>query len=219
MARITTDPTEGALEVARSSGGGWLANGLALLAIVFSGYSFYETVVKSDALTLYVSPTMDFADPSRGPFDVFVLPVTIANAGARPGVALSFDLEVTDQQGAVKRYYAAGFGSWRAAWDGPIDPFTPVSVAGREAETRQILFFPRASEEIDRHIAVEGGSYGFRLTMNRATPERSLFSDGEGPAPLVVAFDMEIDNLDYRNFQEGGTMTFRRPDYAPVVAE
>lgn len=200
---------------------GGFANISALVALLFSSYSFYETVWKAEDLRLFVPPVIQFSDPANGPFDVFVVPVTIANTGARPGVALSFDLDVTNPRtGAVKRYYAAGFGSWRAASQGQSEPFAPISVPGRTQETRQIIFYPRAEEEIDRHIETEAGEYGFRLTLNAAAIDRgvlSVFEESEGPVSL--AFELTIDGLDYRAFNEGGTLGLRRPDYQPVSSE
>lgn len=200
---------------------GGFASVSAIVALIFSTYSFYETVWKAEDLRLFVPPVIEFSDPSNGPFDVFVVPVTIANAGARPGVALAFDLEVTNPRtGGVKRYYAAGFGSWRAASEGQWTPFAPISVAGRAQETRQILFYPRAEEEIDRHIETEAGEYGFRLTLRTASIDRlpePLFGAAGGPKPLE--FDMTIDGLDYRAFNNGGTIGFRRPDYQPVTSD
>lgn len=216
-------PTAEGAEIAReaSKGGGWFANVTAMLALLFSSYSFYETVLRADALRLFVPPTIEFSDPSNGPFDVYVVPVTIANLGARAGVALTFDLDVTNPRtGDTKRYYAAGFGSWRQAVQGNREPFAPLSVAGRESASRRILFWPRDGETIDRHVEVEGGTYRFRLTMTRVTAA-TLPEPLEKPdtTPVVLEFEMEIDGLDYRRFSDGGTMLFRRADYAPVVSQ
>lgn len=210
-----------ATEVTKKSSGGGFANLTAIVALIFSGYSFYETVLKEDRLRLFVPPTIEFADPYNGPFDVFVIPVTIANLGARSGVALSFDLDVVNPEtGETKRYYAAGVGDWRSAFEGNRTPFAPINIAGRSAETRQVMFWARAEEEIDRHIAVEGGVYEFRLTLNRATVDRAPppFNSGDD-APVTLSFEMMIDGLDYRAFNNGGTLSFRRADYAPVASE
>lgn len=200
---------------------GGFANISALVALIFSSYSFYETVWKAEDLRLFVPPVIEFSDPANGPFDVFVITLALANTGARAGVALSIDLDVTNPRtGDVKRYYAAGFGSWRAASQGQSEPFAPISVAGRTQETRQILFYPRAEETIDRHVETEAGSYGFRLTLNAASIDRlpaSVFGERDGP--VTLEFEMQVDGLDYRRFNEGGTISFRRADYRPVASE
>lgn len=197
-------------------GGSGVANVMALAALMFSGYSYYETVWKGPDLRLFTPGVIEFADPSNGPFDVFAIPVTITNLGARAGVALSMDLEVfSPETGETKRYYAAEVGSWREAYDGDGDAFAPLSIGGGEAISESILFYPRAEEEIDRHISTEGGVYAFRLTLNAAAADRTeapFFGDSEDAVSLE--FEMRIDGLDYRAFNEGGTLRFRRPDYA-----
>lgn len=212
---------DGSRQASAGGGGGAFASATALGAMALSCYSYYETALKADSLRLYVAPVIEYADPYNGPFDVYVLPLTITNAGARSGVALSFDLEVTNPTtGETKRYYSAGFGKWRAASEGTSDAFAPITVAGRESETRQIIFYPRDEETIDRLVEAEG-TYQFRLTLNSAPVDRL-------PAPLdleaesgqvSVAFAMEIGAIDYRSFDNGGTTSFRHADYAPVVSD
>lgn len=229
VTRRSTDISEDSADVARQAasrgGGGWLANLMALLAIAISGVSFYEAALRAPDLRLYVPPTIGFADPFNGPFDVFELPVTIANNGARPGVALSFELEVDNPNtGETKRYYASGLGAWKAAFAGDHTPFAPISVAGRAAETRRVIFQPRASETIDRHIEVEPGVYQFRLTLRPAEIDPPLpFWEqifGDAPAkPIMLSFEMTSDGLDYRAFNDGGLIDLRRADYAPVVSD
>ncbi|MEO1330226.1 MAG: hypothetical protein AAFW46_11230 [Pseudomonadota bacterium] len=219
------DAAHEAADAARmaAGGGGAVAHLTAMLALLVSIYSVYESVWKSDALRLFVAPTIAFADPSNGPFDVFEIPVTLVNDGARTGVALAFELEVAaPETDAVKRYYAAGTGAWREAYEGARTPFAPISVAGRGAVTERILFFPRAGETIERHVAVEGGTYRFRLTMRGAPPRDALAvlgGDPSPPEPTVLEFEMTIDGLDYRAFNAGGTLEFRDADYETTASD
>lgn len=204
-----------------AGGGGMFANLSAAAALLFSGYSFYETVWRAEDLRLFVSPLIQYADPYNGPFDVYGVPVTIANTGARAGVILSFDLEVANpRSGETKRYYSADFGAWKEAYNREAEPFAPITVPGREAITRQILFYPRNGEEVDRLVETDPGTYQFKLTLNAAPVERLPEALGGGAASAeTIAFEMEIDGVDYRAFNEGGTISLRRPDYAPVVSD
>lgn len=221
FSRGSADHTQDNAELARrTASGGGFSNVVALFALVFSGWSFYETVWKADSLRLFVAPQIQYADPANGVFDVYGVPVTIANTGARAGVALAFQLDVENPRtGETKRYYSAEIGSWKAASRGDGAPFAPITVPGRESVTRQILFYPRAGETVDRLVATDAGEYAFTLTLLGAPVDRL-------PAPLQdadrahsVSFTMMIDGVDYRAFNDGGTLSMRRPDYQPVVSE
>ena len=101
--------------IARMAGrGSRLATIVSAFAFAFSGVSFYETVLKRPALAMYVPPVMHYARDSGGDIEVFSLPVTIANDGARTGTVLSLELEVDNlAEGAepkTKRYYSAYLG-------------------------------------------------------------------------------------------------------------
>lgn len=210
-----------ALDIARRpGGGGWAANLTALTALAFSAFSFYETVWKAEDVRVFVAPQIAFSDPANGPFDVFEIPVTLANSGARDGVALSFALEVVNpRSGERKLYHSAQTGAWRAAWEGGGAAFAPLSVPGGEALTRRILFFPRAEEAIDRLVS-EAGVYRFTLTMNVAPVDRLADAIGvAADAATSLSFDMLIDDIDYRRFNQGGTIPLRTADYAPVVSD
>lgn len=197
------------------------SNLVALLALIFSCWSYYETVWKTDQLRLFVAPLIGYADPSNGPFDVYAVPVTIANTGARAGVALAFELEVENAKGEKKRYYSAETGPWKDSYAGNGAPFTPIAVAGRESVTQQILFFPRDGETVDRLVDTDAGVYRFTLTLLSAPVERlpAGLDGAEAQRRRVLSFEMQIDGLDYRAFNNGGTLSMRRPDYQPVISD
>ena len=114
-----------------SRSGGLLATLISALALAFSGYTFYESVLRAPELAVYVPPGIEYTDPDRpdNPFEVFVIPVTLANDGARTGTVLSIDLEVTNKRsGDKKLFYAAQLGSWG---EQPQKPFAPVPLSDR----------------------------------------------------------------------------------------
>ena len=84
---------EEVLEHIHHRGGGRLATIISALALAFSGYSFYEAVLRAPELAIYVPPRIAYTDPDRpdSPFEVFIIPVTLANDGARSGTVLSLD--------------------------------------------------------------------------------------------------------------------------------
>lgn len=205
-----------ALEQARGRGGvsgGAIATLVSVLALVFSGYSFYESVLRAPELAIYVPPRMDYTDPDRpdSPLEVFVIPVTLVNDGARTGTVLSIDLEVANPRtGQTKRFYAAQIGSWG---EEPLKPFTPVSLAGRGSYSQALQFFPRVGEEVARILDLEPGSYRFLLTLNTAVAAGASLLPQARVEPLV--FERQIGQLDYRNFNGNGTMGMWAADYRP----
>ena len=75
------------------TGESWLSRarmGVAIVtssvALLFSGYSFYETVLKQPELRVYRPPMIYMY---RQQFrDVFAIPITLSNDGARRGTVL-----------------------------------------------------------------------------------------------------------------------------------
>lgn len=185
---------------------------------MFSGYSFYESVLKAPALAVYVPPQIAYTDPDRpeSPFEVFILPLTLANDGARAGTVLSIDLEVTNpRSGQTKTFYAAHFGSWGTQ---PAKAFTPVALSGKASFSGAVQFLPRDEERVARILESEPGQYDFKVTLNTAAPKRdTLFDIPTAAKPLT--FKMQADSIDYRYFNNFGTMPLRAADYKPAASE
>lgn len=212
---------EFSLDQARSAerGGGWLATVISAFALLFSGFSFYETVLRAPELAIYVPPQIQYTDPDRpdSPFEVFVLPITFANHGARSGTVLSLDLTVTNPRtGQSKRFYSAYSGPWS---QDAGQSFSPVSLSGRAAISQTIQFLPRVEEEVPRILDFEAGDYQLTLTMQTADASEIGWLDGLGlskGSAEPLSFDMRIGQLDYRNFNGAGTMPMWAPDYRPA---
>lgn len=208
---------EALLEQARHAGnkGSFWATAISGLALLFSGYSLYETVLRAPDLAIHVPPRIDYSDPDgqTRPFEVFVIPLTVTNSGARSATLLSIDLKVTNPEtGESKTFYAANTGTWG---NEPREAFAPVSLPGRGSFSKSIQFFPRQGEEIARITQQEAGSYQFELNVNVAAPK--------GPAILTseiqpLRFEMQSASLDYRLFSHTSTMAMWAADYAPAVS-
>ena len=97
-----TMPTESGLtgiagfpSIARmATRGNRLATLVSAFAFAFSGVSFYETVMKQPRLSIYVPPVLQYGHDDGGTLEVFAIPITISNDGARSGTVLSMELEV-----------------------------------------------------------------------------------------------------------------------------
>ena len=91
--------------------GNRLATVVSAFAFAFSGVSFYETVMKQPRLQVYVPPVLHYGQDGGGDVELFAVPVTIANDGARTGTVLSMELTALNKATKVQnRFYAAYFG-------------------------------------------------------------------------------------------------------------
>lgn len=153
-------------------GNGGLATALlSCFALIFSGLSLYETVLKRASLKIYVPPVVHYARDGSGDRELFAIPITISNQGARDAAVTSIRMEV-EPVGASERkpreFFSAyfidaaffakskGFNRATKTFDRnprPKLPFAPIAVAGRDAYTGTILFnvvgntFPQAVSE------------------------------------------------------------------------
>ena len=203
-----------ALETAQGArlSGGLLATVISAAALLFSGYSFYESVLRSPELAVYVPPQIAYVDPDRpdSPFEVFILPITLANDGARSGTVLSIDLEVENPRtNQSKMFYAAQMGSWGTQ---PKMPFAPVSLAGKASYSKALQFFPRRGEEVARILDLEPGSYNFKLSLNTAAA-------GGNSNVRPLEFEMHAGKMDYRYFTGSNTMAMWAENYKPAASK
>jgi len=113
---------------------------ISLVSLAFSGVSLYETVLRQPRLTIFAGCNWQYG---RGPgsFDeYFVIPVTVANDGARGGTVLA--IELTVDKGGRSKAYAGNF-----TVAGPDDKtrqlFAPLAIAGHASATASIVFTQR----------------------------------------------------------------------------
>lgn len=195
---------EEVLEHVHHRGGGRLATIISALALAFSGYSFYEAVLRAPELAIYVPPRIAYTDPDRpdSPFEVFIIPVTLANDGARSGTVLSLDLTIKNTKtGDTKNFYSAQTGPWGAE---PVKAYAPVSLPGRESRSQAVQFFPVADEQLPRITNQEGGIYEFEIRLNTASKKLGVPFLDLRSQPL--RFTMQMGKMDYRIFTRTGTI-------------
>ena len=110
---IGTEPYDENSEIARRAterGGGLTAIVVSGLALIFSGISLYQTVIKQAQLHIFLPDTVNYTRDPDGSFEVFVLPITVSNTGARDGVLSAMKLEVRNiDTGKTKTLHASYF--------------------------------------------------------------------------------------------------------------
>jgi len=168
------------------TGESWMSRarmGLAVatsgVALAFSGYSFYETVAKQPELRVYQPPLVYMYRQSLR--DVFALPITLSNDGARRGTVLSFDLEVTHREtGKTMKFQNLKFGETPNAG---ARLFTPMTVAGRSSSTEVVLFYAVAPGSFVETTGPVRLPLRFALKLNVDTSGDWI--GPRQPAPLV----------------------------------
>lgn len=217
-AKSPHDQTQHAATVIETAGhGGRLATVLSAFALVFSGYSFYESALKAPSLQVHVPPVINYARDDGGSVEVLAIPLTIANGGARTGTVLSVELEATDPTtGTTKKYYSAYLGEHPKDATETKPAFAPISVAGRDVYSGTILFYPAG--QILPALITKKGSYDLKLTLNMAKAEDDWLIGAltpRAPAPIEVSMTLPYfsqQSLGYRRT----TIPMHAPDWKPT---
>lgn len=188
-----------------------LATLISAFAFAFSAVSFYETVMKQPALTAYVPPVLHYGQDGGGDTEVFAIPVTIANEGARTGTVLSLTLDAVNVATKVhQRFYAAYFGDHPQVADGTPRAFAPISIAGRSTFSDTIRFYPTGAT---RPLVLEdAGNVDFTLTLETVMPRKDdVLAIFWRKLPEPVVFQR---NLPWYSFQQ---LAFRRQSIAMKI--
>jgi hypothetical protein len=128
---------------------------ISATALVFSGFSLWETSLKQADLSVYVTGVVTYerdttADESIRPpggFEVLAVPITIANSGARDGAVLAMQLDVSNLKAGLSARFEATYSADAAYFANtgakrPKTPFSALVIAGRSAWTGTVLFYP-----------------------------------------------------------------------------
>jgi hypothetical protein len=129
----------------------WLTAAVSVLALIGSALSLWESTFKHPEIKVFVSENIQYTRDPYGPSEVFAVPITIANNGAREGAVLSLQMKVKNlssgKEQTFKSSYTAGaeyFGSRddeAARLKRPKIPFAPLSIGPRSAFSGTILFY------------------------------------------------------------------------------
>jgi hypothetical protein len=110
---------------------------ISLISLAFSGVSLYETVLKQPSLQILAGCNWEYG---RGPGsydEFFVVPITVANHGARAGAVLA--IELTASNGEQSKAFVARF-TIENLDEKHRRLFAPLAVSGHDSETASIIF-------------------------------------------------------------------------------
>jgi len=172
--------------------GGRLATIFSAIALLLSGYTFYESVLKAPNLEVHIPPVINYARDDGGRVEVLAIPITVANSGARTGTVLSMELEVNDPKaGTAKSYYSAYAGEHSRDARATKRAFAPISVPGRSAYSETILFYPAG--DVLPALVTKEGTYDLTLKLNTAQASDDAISGlfgSKAPQPISVTMNL-----------------------------
>lgn len=200
-----------------ASHGGTVATIVSLCAFVFSGFSLYESTLKQPQLETFVPPVIHYGRDGGGEVEVFAVPITITNDGARTATVLSIELEVTDKAGKTKRYYSAYLGEHPRESGTVNRAFAPATIAGRGVFTETVRFYPMGNPL--PALVSEAGSYKFRLTLKTARPsDPDVLDRYLRKEPTPISFELTLpwfsdQQLSFRR----GTIAMHEKNWQPTM--
>jgi hypothetical protein len=181
-----------------------LPTAISAIALIGSVVSMWETTIKQAEVKVHVSDNIYFTRDPWGSYEVLIIPVTLANRGARDGTILTMSLDVknltTNQSKKFKSAYTVD-AKWFSGKDDvsanlrrPKVPFAPVSVAGRSAFTGTLLFYPADDPEkkvVDSNSKIE-------MTLTAGLLPGSGWLDRLLAAPPPPPVTIQADVAEYR---------------------
>lgn len=210
--RDTKETLDAATVPAHHEAGRW---GLiiSVIALLLSGVSLYETVLKQAKPAIYISGVMRYwRDPREGS-EVFALPITIANHGMRDAVITSIGLSAEKRGQAVH-------GSFTSAYfgEGPeatLKLFSPISIEGHRSFAGTVTFYRDKLKGASAVIPLVDASdvYVFCVAIQtELSADWSIFSPLFHFRPLVVEFQAELPWFDRSALESGQTIPLRIED-------
>jgi hypothetical protein len=205
-----------AVEVTKAGArAGWFATAFSATAVALSCVSVYVSTLQAAQIEIYVPPTFNYARDGGGDTEVFAIPITVANNGARGATVLSMDIDVQNlKTGATKRYYSAFLGEHPREAAAPNRQFAPLSIPGRAVFTETVRFYP-AGDALPK-LVDDKGEYAFRLQLNMAAPSQPSFLDWlQGRVqPAPVTFQMTLPWIsDQQLGMRRGTIAMHAKDW------
>lgn len=193
---------------------------ISILALVLSAWSFFETVLRQPSFAAYTAPEWQYG---RGPGtddEFLIVPLTIANHGARPGTILFVELTLKNAAGEERRFRSAAV----LQESGNRLPFAPISLQGRTAAGSAIVFTPPDAEGDVARRAFIGGNGRYQARFTFCTAYAHAFGPLDGllmsqPADLLAEFTMSNFRLERLLAGESGKIAAAAFDVPPRAEE
>ena len=135
----------------------WMATSFSGVALLASSLSLWESRIKQAEIKLHVSDNIYYTRDPYGSFEVLIVPLTLANRGAREGTVMSLVLDVKNSTNSQSKKFKSTYMAEAQYFGGRDDvstnqrrpklPFAPLSVAGHGVFTGTVLFYPTDAPE------------------------------------------------------------------------
>jgi hypothetical protein len=208
--------------VEHGSHGGLFVTILSALALAISGMSYYESSLRTAELSVYVPPMIHYARDGEG--DVFNVPITIANDGARTGTVLAMELDAenlrADAPRKSARFYSAFLGDYPKDDTAPNRSFAPLSIPGHGTFTETVRFYPM-SEKTKPYVVDDKGDYRFTLKLITVKPDRpDLVEQAMRTDPQPLTFQMRMPFISDQHLEfRRGTIAMTNTNWQPAVSK
>ncbi len=198
---LVLDASDQAREAGRISSATVITALASFVALIFSGISLYQTVLKRAEVRVFVPETVSYTRDPNGSFEVLAVPVTVINSGARDGVVVAMQLKVKNQETGYERSLSANYFAedgyfstkedFRAGISRPKRPFAPLTIPGRSGHSATVLFYPR--EYSEQRVIAGAGAFSFHLSWQTLAVDPIPFLGAAGdhkPEPLEFIADL-----------------------------
>ena len=210
----------GPAQIAEHGGhGGLLATLVSGIALIFSGLSYYESSMKRADLEVYVPPMIHYA--RDGDNDVFNIPITIANDGARSGLVLGMELEVENPKPSApekkKSFHSIFIGEYPRDDNTVSRSFAPLSIAGHGTFSETVRFYPSGKQL--PFVVDDAGEFHFTLKLLTAKPANPNFIDSwwrTEPEPITFTLTLPYLSVQHLTFRHGTVAMYNKNWQAAV---
>ena len=177
---------------------------VSALAILFSGVSLYHSVLKQAQISMHAPDAISYTRDPNGSYEVFIIPVTLTNAGARDGLIVALQAHIKNLDANVSRTLYASYlvqGDYFSTRPDvtkhkfrPKIPFAPLSVAGHSAFSGSLLFYPRKYSA--KKLIMDKGRFEITLSARvQKAPETGLFALFGADEVKPVRFQVELSKV------------------------
>lgn len=224
---VVNETNEIAKETASTAQAGGLITGIvSVLALLFSGVSLYHSVLKQPELKVLIPSVVHYTRDPYGDQEVFAVPITIANHGARDGAVVNLRLRVGSDEAGISKTFESAYAVDQDFFVGPqsfnmqtkrfdrVDrpkaPFAPISIAGRSNYTGTLLFY-RSEGKAFPKLVTRGGKLTMTLEMETANDTSLGAVDRFLAEPVQpITFSVAARNVDPNRLKRGATHRMRR---------
>lgn len=163
---------------------------LSTIALIVSAWTLFETSLRWPTFDTYAGANWRYGRGAASDDEVLVVPLTIANSGARPGAVLSIEMIVLAPDGRQRRFSSIAV----LQNDRDQQLFAPQTIQGQSAFAGPIVFIsePVRPDMATPPVITADGIYKVRITACTTYP-RYLVIDNLGvSSPNEVEAEIEI---------------------------